>query len=239
MSRPKSSPVRGESRPLSPGLYKLCQATETSNMRSRRLEVGSNSAMTFPDRLKLPLAFDPARMRAEVAALAREEWIEHFVPGNYEGDWSVIPLRAMANARHPVMMIYSAPGRLDFADTRFLAACPYIQSVLNAFECPLQAARLMRLGPGSTIKEHRDHDLDHASGVARIHVPVVTSDEIEFHLNQKRVVLEAGSAWYLRLSDPHSVVNKGTSDRVHLVIDTLVNPWLDALFAAAMTAEAA
>jgi len=35
-----------------------------------------------------------------------------------------------------------------------------------------------------------------------------------------------GSVWYLRLADPHSVVNDGDIDRVHLVIDAEMNDWL-------------
>ena len=49
------------------------------------------------------------------------------------------------------------------------------------------------------------------------------------HEERSRVVLEAGSAWYLRLSDPHSVVNKGASDRVHMVIDAVANDWIRAM----------
>jgi hypothetical protein len=48
------------------------------------------------------------------------------------------------------------------------------------------------------------------------------------------VILEAGSCWYLRLSDPHRVANRGETDRVHLVIDAAVNDWVASLFAAAM-----
>ena len=44
--------------------------------------------------------------------------------------------------------------------------------------------------------------------------------------------MEAGSAWYLRLIDPHRVVNGGSSDRVHLVIDAEMNGWLLNLLAA-------
>jgi hypothetical protein len=54
----------------------------------------------------------------------------------------------------------------------------------------------------------------------------VTNTGVEFYLNRSRVVLDAGSAWYLRLSDPHSVVNRGSSDRVHMVIDAEVNRWV-------------
>ena len=31
---------------------------------------------------------------------------------------------------------------------------------------------------------------------------------------------------HLRLSDPHRVANKGTADRVHMVVDLVVNDWL-------------
>jgi len=42
--------------------------------------------------------------------------------------------------------------------------------------------------------------------------------------------VEAGTVWYLRLSDPHRVFNGGSADRVHMVIDANVNGWVEALF---------
>ena len=33
----------------------------------------------FPDRLRLPLDFDPARLAAVMAYFPRAQWIEHFV----------------------------------------------------------------------------------------------------------------------------------------------------------------
>ncbi len=42
--------------------------------------------------------------------------------------------------------------------------------------------------------------------------------------------MAAGSRWYLRLSDLHSVANRGPVDRVHLVIDAVVNDWIATLF---------
>ena len=70
--------------------------------------------------------------------------------------------------------------------------------------------------------------------MVRVHVPVTTNPEVEFQVNGSRVVLAAGSAWYLRLSDPHSVANRGSADRVHLVVDADVNGWVEALFESAM-----
>jgi Aspartyl/Asparaginyl beta-hydroxylase len=182
--------------------------------------------MQLPDRLRLPFTFDADLLAGDLDRLSAVGWTQHFVPQNYDGDWSVIPLRGQAGATHPVMMIYSDPTCTDFEDTPMLAACPYFRQVLDTFQAPLGAVRLMRLTPGSIIKEHNDMDLSFEDGTVRIHVPVVTNPGVEFYLNRSRVVLDAGSAWYLRLSDPHSVVNRGSSDRVHLVIDAEVNRWV-------------
>ncbi|HLN38742.1 MAG TPA: aspartyl/asparaginyl beta-hydroxylase domain-containing protein [Xanthobacteraceae bacterium] len=182
--------------------------------------------MQLPDRLRLPFTFDPDLLARDLRGLGAVGWTRHFVQQNYDGDWSVIPLRGPAGAKHPVTMIYSDPTCSDFADTPMLAACPYFRQVLDTFQAPLGAVRLMRLTPDSVIKEHTDMDLSFEDGTVRIHVPVVTNAGVEFYLNRSRVVLDAGSAWYLRLSDPHSVANRGTADRVHMVIDAEVNRWV-------------
>ena len=188
----------------------------------------------FPDRLRLPLAFDPAGLARDLARLSSDEWISHYVRQNYEGDWSVVALRSPAGETHPIRMINADPTARAFVDTPLLRACDYFPQVLAAFECPLRVVRLMRLTPGSRIKEHTDLDLSFEDGMVRIHIPVTTNPDVEFYLNGSRVVLQAGSAWYLRLSDPHRVFNGGSADRVHLVIDAHVNGWMEALFDAAL-----
>lgn len=185
--------------------------------------------LQFPDRLRLSLRFDPGRLADDLERLRGVGWTDHFVKQNYDGAWSAIPLRAPAGATHPIMMIYSDPSAKAFEDTSLLALAPYFREVLAAFECPLQAVRLMRLGPGSVIKEHRDDDLAFEHGAVRLHVPITTNPAVEFLLNGSRVVMAPGSAWYLRLSDPHSVSNTGLADRVHLVIDALADDWLSSL----------
>jgi hypothetical protein len=194
--------------------------------------------MDIPDRLRLPLDFDAGALRAEAEKFTQQTWISHYVAQNYDGDWSVIPLRAKAGATHPVMMIVSDPGCRDYEDTPFLAQCPALRAVLAAFQSPLEAVRLMRLGPASFIREHTDNDLRFEHGVARIHVPLVTSPDVIFWLNGSQIVLDAGTTWYLRLSDPHAVYNGGTQDRIHLVIDTRVDAWLEDLFTRALATKA-
>lgn len=145
---------------------------------------------------------------------------------NYEGDWSVIPLRGPAGTEHPVMMIYSDPTCCDFTDTAYLDKCSYLKDVLEQFKSKLQAVRLMKLAAGSIIKEHRDYDLSFANGVVRLHIPIRTNSGVEFYLNNERILMREGECWYLRLSEPHRVINAGKSDRVHLVIDAEVDEWM-------------
>ena len=97
--------------------------------------------MPLPDRVLLPLKFDPERLQRDLAALSSGGWIAHFVTQNYEGDWSVIPLRAPAGATHPVMMIYSDPGATAFVDTPMLESAPYFRAVIDAFQCEIQSVR--------------------------------------------------------------------------------------------------
>jgi hypothetical protein len=178
------------------------------------------------DRLRLAVRFDPGALGRDLSLLEDGEWVDHFVKQNYEGTWSVLPLRAPAEAVHPIKMIYSDPACDTFVDTPLLARCRYFQQVLAAFQCPLHAVRLMKLTPGSAIKPHTDHDLALEHGRARLHIPVTTNPGVDFRLNGTAVMMGEGECWYLRLSDTHSVANRGRADRVHLVLDALVNPWL-------------
>jgi hypothetical protein len=182
--------------------------------------------MTIPDRVRLPFAFDESRLVADLDRVVRGDWIDHFVKQNYDGVWDVLPLRGKAGATHPVMMIYSDPGATEFEDGPLLGETPYIRDLLAAFRCPLRSVRLMRLTPGSVIKEHDDLDLAAEFGMARIHVPITTNPQVEFMVNRVPVEMAPGEAWYLRLSEKHSVANRGTTDRVHLVIDAVVDDWL-------------
>ncbi len=181
--------------------------------------------------LRLPFRFDPSTLQADLDVALRENWVQHFNQGYYEGDWSGLPLRATAGAVHLV------PGTREpaesFADLPVLARCPAFRAVLAHFQCPLKSVRLLRLKAGSIIREHNDPDLGYAAGEVRIHVPVRTNPQLEFYLKGERVVMQEGECWYLALENPHRVQNLGPTDRIHLVIDCLVNDWLRGVLEAA------
>jgi len=186
----------------------------------------------IPDALKLPLEFDAARLQADLAGIMAAEYVPHFNTTYYQGDWSAAPLRSIGGRAD---QIYPDPTARDtFADTPLLARCAYIQEVLATLRCPLRAVRFLRLKAGSVIKEHRDHELGFEDGEVRFHIPVITNPEVEFVLNQVRVVMNEGECWCLNVNEPHRVANRGATDRIHLVTDCVVNDWLrDLLLATA------
>ena len=185
--------------------------------------------LDLPDRLRLPVAFDPARLARDLQALADSEWIDHFLTDRYDGRWDVLPLRGPKGAIHPVTMIATNPGVKTFEDAPALASCPYFRSVMESFDAEIRGARLLRLTPGSTVKEHTDHEYTGDDGTLRVHIPVVTNPGVSFMMNGTCVPMEAGSAWVLRLIDPHSVANNGTTARVHMIVDLTMNDRLAAM----------
>jgi hypothetical protein len=199
---------------------------------AQTIDAGHGEAAGLADRVRLQLEFDPGPLQADLDRFGEAEWVRHVVRDNYEGAWTMIPLRAPAGETHPIRMCSTAPGAAGFVDTFFLDRAPALREALRRFRCPLRSARLMRLAPGSLIREHSDPFLDPESGWARLHVPIATNARVAFRLNRRTVAMEPGSCWYLRLSDPHQASNRGDSDRVHLVVDAVVNDWLAAMLAA-------
>ncbi len=175
---------------------------------------------------RLPLAFEPGPMLGESTALPDEAWQSHFNADYHDGGWQGASLRAVDG---DAARLYIDPGRpAAVADTPLMRCCPAIAALLGRFQCPLRAARLLRLLPGSVIREHRDYDLRFEDGAARLHLPLTTNPSVEFYVDQRRAMMLAGECWYLDLSRPHRVVNRGETARIHLVIDCEVNDWLAA-----------
>lgn len=172
---------------------------------------------------KLDLAFDPERLREDLARVRPEEWFAHYQRGDYmQGAWEVAALRSIGGRAD---MIYSVPNA-DYADTDLLKRCPYLREVLDCFECELLSVRLLRLEPGAVLKEHSDHGLAIELGEARLHVPIRTEPEIVFTLNGRPLAMQPGECWYANFELPHGVEHRGREWRVHLVIDCLANDWL-------------
>ena len=178
--------------------------------------------------LHFPFRFDPALLQADLARVQPAEWVPHYNERDYGGDWRGVALRSTTGSIG--QLAARASGQGGFHDTPLLDRCPCFREVLSVFPCPLKSVRLLSLSPQSYIREHCDHELGYEDGAIRIHVPIQTGPEVEFYVCGERLLLEEGHSYYLNVSLPHRVNNRGASARIHLVIDVLVDEWVHELF---------
>jgi hypothetical protein len=158
---------------------------------------------------RLPRRFDIARLREEVAALPDDAWVPHpnGVPGNSS-----------------VRLITADGGENDGVDgvmreTLRLGDMPYVRQVLASFGVPWSRSRLLRLAPGAGVPLHADINY-HWFYRVRMHVPIVTREEVRFHCDGSNVHMAAGEAWVFDNWRLHHVVNPTNDERIHLVADT-------------------
>jgi hypothetical protein len=186
--------------------------------------------------LQLPLQFDPQLLKADLARIQPQEWIPHYNERDYGGDWRGVALRSLTGDwRH---LHAKEAGPEAYADTDVLFRCSYFQKVLSAFACPLKSVRLLRLAPGSVIREHTDPALGFEDGEVRIHIPIQTNAGVEFCLAGERLQFKEGNCYYVNVSLPHRVSNRGPEERIHLVIDADVNEWVQTSFRKGRPVEA-
>jgi hypothetical protein len=183
---------------------------------------------------RLALAIDLPSLQSDVARLPGA-WMPHFQKVHYEGEWTMLALRSIDGRADQGLpfALDGGSGPAHYLDTPLLAACPAIARFIASLGCPVMSARLLNLRRGATIKSHRDADLAFESGEARLHLPIVTNPGVEFFVEDERIVMDAGTCWYINANLTHRVANRGDADRIHLVVDCGVDDWLRDQFASA------
>jgi mannose-6-phosphate isomerase-like protein (cupin superfamily) len=184
--------------------------------------------------IQIPVQFNAGLLQAEVAGIQHDYWKLHYQHKDYQGHWSALPLRSMGGDVHNTYALHPSAitnPLLQYKNTALLEHKEYLNQVINYFECEKTSIRLMKLGAGAIIQPHQDTDMHFESGEARIHIPVQTNEQVEFYIEDERILMPEGTCWYLNLSLTHRVNNGGTTDRIHLVIDCIVNDWMKELFA--------
>jgi len=176
---------------------------------------------------KLPLKVSITDIQNEVSSIT-ESWHPHLNTFDYQGNWEVLSLRSPGGASSTII-----PDIINgsvYMDTPLMDTCQSIKKITENLRCPIMAVRLLNLKSGAKIKPHKDNELAFEKGEARIHIPVFTNNEVEFYVEDNLVKMNEGEFWYINANLKHSVVNNGKSDRIHLVIDSVVNDDLIKLF---------
>ena len=197
---------------------------------------------------QLSLSFDVDDAVSELSHV--DEWADHYSNYNERHTWHAVALRSygghMLTIEKPSEMTQqwkrAHSDALDeiVQDTPLRARLPAVQAIVDAVPGRKQRVRLMRLSAQrGELSRHTDIG-DPDSGiaddrVARVHVPLVTSDDVRFttwELSEgapQCVQMRAGECWYLDTRKPHAATNSGDADRVHLVIDVHSSAALRAL----------
>lgn len=186
---------------------------------------------------QLNVSFDAARLARDLAGVTGHRWAPQRIhaPGGGVGaataiDWRVLPLRSAGG--DPDRTDPGGPGPIDFAPTIWLDRLPYLGEVLNSIPAPLNAVRLMALGPGAACQPHRDPKYALHRGLMRLHIPLITHPEAVLVLDGVEHCWAAGQFWYGDFSREHMVRNTGPATRVHAVIDALLTRKLTEMFPA-------
>jgi Aspartyl/Asparaginyl beta-hydroxylase len=188
----------------------------------------------LPASAPLERSYDTSQLAAELTSLRKRDWGLSRSIGSAglmdeeQLDWRILPLRAIGG--QPDRTDPGGPGLADFADTPYLAAAPYFARLLGGIPARLSCVRLMALGPGARLYEHRDSNLGIPWGRVRLHVPVLTNPGAVTAFDGHEHHWDAGRLWYGDFDRPHYVANRGAEARVHLVIDCVVSVPLLRLF---------
>lgn len=186
---------------------------------------------------KIPLPVNVHQMQKEVKQLPAG-WTPHLNTTHYSGNWDILSLRSPGGLSNNPVADITDPQQC-YANTSLMEACPAIHHFVNTLQCEIRSVRLMNLKSGASIKPHRDFDLCFEKGEARLHVPVFTNSQVHFYSETTRIPMQEGECWYLNANIKHQVSNEGESDRIHLVIDCVVNDWIINLFQQAEKDEVA
>lgn len=114
-------------------------------------------------------------------------------------------------------------------DTKRTEAFQYfaaLDEILNRLECPVYEVDLFSMLPGGQLYPHRDLRGTLELGRLRPHLPLATNSAAEFLFDGLTVTMASGELWALNTSHLHAAANRGTTDRIHLVLEVGVNSWL-------------
>ena len=184
------------------------------------MQVSTPNKGTVADRIKLPMTFDVSKMMTDIASQNLREFIYY----------SVLPLTAPTRKENVLTTDFADGSWADWNDMPALLSSPYLSRIVNYFRehCDVTLVRLLRLEAGATVREHTDPTLalEVPDSVIRLTIPIQVNDGVTFYLNRTPVDMKPGECWYLRLSDPHCIINAGTTERINMSIDMRPNEWI-------------
>jgi hypothetical protein len=163
---------------------------------------------------------DVAPLAAAIAAQGEEAWDEH---KDRQKDYevhrqtrSIVLLFANIDA-WPTIEVCRQPGWDRLAG----AAAPIMDSIIARWYPSggrIIRAMVAKLPPGGRIDPHRDRHPSFGCG-HRIHAPIATNTKVRFSVDGRPFSLQVGQVYEINNTKVHSVINRGSTDRIHFIFD--------------------
>ena len=167
--------------------------------------------------IKLPFQFDADRMKQELESISdsfqpiRNQYTKNSLIGTH-------------------LILPNLNGELNEKGESFylsdeLQKCPYLQKVLNTFQCNKFTFRSQNLLPGGTIEKHDDGDKGLKHNWIRLNIPVATNEDVYTYFNGERIPMKNGECWLPDVTKVHEMFNRSDETRWLLLMDCELNDW--------------
>lgn len=177
--------------------------------------------------------YDVSKLQAETTALFKKYQSAEQHGRYHAGGWNGICLHSANGVIDETRLLSDVP----YKKTEALDIAPYMESIIDSFDCDKRRIRLMILEPGKDIFWHIDDSDSLDEVTVRLHIPVFTSEKVQFQISHENCVWKAGELWYGDFSFPHRLNNGWDQNRVHMILDLVVNEKIEATFPAAYVAQ--
>ena len=172
---------------------------------------------------------DTEQLASLAGQIGEEEWeADLFRQNRYEvhRDTQTVGLVFDPDYRH------SHPTRLPMLQRFESALRPVLEMVADHFEESEKGrtlieqfgmgyfvrASVVRLRAGGIITPHTDNNFSLAHS-HRVHVPIVTNEQVLFAVGSQTIHMGVGEIYEINNRRNHSVMNRGDSGRIHLILD--------------------
>jgi hypothetical protein len=99
-----------------------------------------------------------------------------------------------------------------------MTSCPYLATALRTFPARIRHARLARLAPGMRITSHVDRHGPYRDDDVILHAVVTSNPRAQLIVGRRQYRMTPGELWFIDTYCLHSLANRGTGPRVHLIL---------------------
>lgn len=170
---------------------------------------------------KINTTFDSARLVEDYQSV-----IDNYKTTAHTKDsaWKGISLISSTGATDDIVLF---PG--EYKETSAIKSTPYIKSIIDSLECEKKRVRLMQLLPGHTLNWHVDGVETGGNYITRFHIPIITNDNVLSQVSHSDYFFAPGEFGFIDTAFPHRVGNLGSEVRIHLIIELVLNDFVQKL----------